>query len=167
MDNKPSNINMRISPDFNNLNYMNRLFKWIPSEENIRPKDDILYRKYIDSLVSKIIYASYVDQVYILIFNLDYEFNENIKLVAKNTHQCKLKVFVKNKYPYDLPESTRHYIMWYSCTKDNLTDVIINQDIKESLYELLDHNNFEFVWYENPKMSIPDIYHVQVFWHII
>mmetsp|Transcript_29726 Transcript_29726/g.60758 ORF Transcript_29726/g.60758 Transcript_29726/m.60758 type:complete len:203 (-) Transcript_29726:176-784(-) len=24
---------------------------------------------------------------------------------------------------------------------------------------------FEFVWYENPKMTIPGVFHVQVFWH--
>ena len=24
--------------------------------------------------------------------------------------------------------------------------------------------DFDFVWYENPKMSVPDFYHVQVFW---
>jgi hypothetical protein len=23
---------------------------------------------------------------------------------------------------------------------------------------------FRFVWYENPKMTVPDVYHVQVFW---
>ena len=25
-------------------------------------------------------------------------------------------------------------------------------------------DTFQFAWYENPKMTVPGIYHVQVFW---
>lgn len=39
-------------------------------------------------------------------------------------------------------------------------------DIAEALQLRLGHGNFEFVWYLNPKMTIPDVYHVQVFWHL-
>ena len=55
--------------------------------------------------------------------------------------------------------------MWY--TYQDIPDNEINNDIDNSLYELMGHKNFEFVWYENPKMSVPEIYHVQVFWHLL
>lgn len=31
---------------------------------------------------------------------------------------------------------------------------------------LAGRRGFEFAWYENPKMTIPGVYHVQVFWHL-
>lgn len=40
-------------------------------------------------------------------------------------------------------------------------------DIHDGLKLRLGHTNFEFVWYLNPKMTIPDVFHVQVFWHLV
>ena len=54
--------------------------------------------------------------------------------------------------------------MWYTCSKDELTDEEITKDIKNSISSFLKSDKFSFVWYENPKMTIEDIYHVQVFW---
>ena len=53
--------------------------------------------------------------------------------------------------------------MWYTCLPE-LDEETINANIYDEIYKLLDHKNFQFVWYENPKMNIPGIYHVQVFW---
>ena len=55
--------------------------------------------------------------------------------------------------------------MWY--TYNDISDIEITSDILDSLKNILKHDNFEFVWYENPKMSVPEVYHVQVFWHLI
>ena len=54
--------------------------------------------------------------------------------------------------------------MWYTCSKDELTDEEITKDIKNSISAFIKSDKFSFVWYENPKMTIEDIYHVQVFW---
>jgi hypothetical protein len=41
----------------------------------------------------------------------------------------------------------------------------ISTDIAEGIQLLIgERHDFEFVWYENPKMTVPDLYHVQVFW---
>jgi hypothetical protein len=38
-------------------------------------------------------------------------------------------------------------------------------DVDASIELLIgSHNAYEFAFYENPKMTIPEIYHVQVFW---
>ena len=55
--------------------------------------------------------------------------------------------------------------MWYTYVVSD--HIKINQDIYESLFALLGDKNFEFIWYENPKMTIPEIYHLQVFWRKI
>ena len=76
-------------------------------------------------------------------------------------------IFIKNMFPYNLPEGTNHYILWYSYNSLDLTDDKINTDITNSLKELLNHDNFEFIWYENPKKTIDSIHHLQVFWREI
>ena len=40
----------------------------------------------------------------------------------------------------------------------------ITNDIKNSLDNIVQTKKYKFIWYENPKMNIKDIYHVQVFW---
>lgn len=41
----------------------------------------------------------------------------------------------------------------------------VTADIRKSIATWLGPSaSAEFVWYENPKMSVPDIWHVQVFW---
>ena len=49
-------------------------------------------------------------------------------------------------------------------SKIDLIDKEINKDIYNSIYNIVKCDKFKFVWYENPKMSIDDIYHIQVFW---
>ena len=68
------------------------------------------------------------------------------------------------RFRYGLHHSTFHYIMWYTCTPESLLEEEITRDIKNSIYNIIYTDNYSFVWYENPKMTINDIYHVQVFW---
>jgi hypothetical protein len=68
----------------------------------------------------------------------------------------KKKKLYPNMFPYDLPSGTIHYVMWYTWTRPE--DSEITSDIANALGK-----DADFVWYENPKMSIPEIFHVQVF----
>ena len=68
------------------------------------------------------------------------------------------------RFRYQIDPTSFHYIMWYTCSKDDLTEEEITKDIKNSIYLIIKKENFSFIWYENPKMTINDIYHVQVFW---
>ena len=72
-------------------------------------------------------------------------------------------IFEENKFHYDdLPEGTHHWVMWYKKKPDEST---INKDIEDALKEELNlSDDYDFVWYENPRMSMPQLYHLQVFW---
>ena len=76
-----------------------------------------------------------------------------------------LKRFEKNQFPYQLQEGS-HYVLWLgpSASETMPTEGEINEHITQALTQLTGGDNFNFAWYENPKMTIPSVYHVQVFW---
>jgi hypothetical protein len=74
--------------------------------------------------------------------------------------------FSRSIFPYDLPNNVNHYVLWnskYEYYKD-FDDITINTIIKETLDTMVNSDNFDFAWYKNPKPSIPELFHVQVFW---
>ena len=48
--------------------------------------------------------------------------------------------------------------------KNNRTNVLEKPISTRGIYNIIKSDNYSFIWYENPKMTIEDIYHVQVFW---
>jgi hypothetical protein len=60
-----------------------------------------------------------------------------------------------------------HYILWNSEQSyfydydDEHINTHINNFIKQTVGNTAD---YEFVWYKNPKPSVPELYHVHVFW---
>lgn len=54
--------------------------------------------------------------------------------------------------------------MWYNYFPPEITEDEINADIGAALEAETGADGYQFVWYENPKMTVPDVYHVQVFW---
>ena len=157
---------MRISPEIDNLNILNRRLGWIPSGDQIRPSQVVVDKKEQDSIKFDKFYYSIKDQILIRYFKFPSKINRNTSRIESKIllEKIREKRFLKNEYAYNVPCETNHYVMWY--TYQDISDDNINLDIENSLYELLKHRYFEFVWYENPKMSVPDIYHVQVFWHL-
>ena len=162
-----SQLNCKIDSDIQVLDELNKTFKWIPSSENIRPIQEVIEKKESDYSFFDNFYSSITDQILIRYFKFPSRINrKNNKMESKISLQSvREKFFLENEYPYNLPEGTNHYVMWY--TYDNISDIEITSDILDSLKNILKHDNFEFVWYENPKMSVPEVYHVQVFWHLI
>mmetsp|Transcript_51048 Transcript_51048/g.110775 ORF Transcript_51048/g.110775 Transcript_51048/m.110775 type:complete len:252 (-) Transcript_51048:146-901(-) len=80
-----------------------------------------------------------------------------------------------NRYPYQLPEvdgqRARHYILWYFHyvweEQANPTDAEIESDITLALTMLASEENMQgidYIWYRNPAISVPDMFHVQIFW---
>ena len=155
------NINTRISPDLDSLSKYNRKYSWIPGPNNIRPNDETIKAK--NELLGNIqqFYLDISDYIFSEVFKYPVIFI-NGKLKAINNDYLEYK-FVKNKFPYNLPKNVNHYILWYN-RYNNITDSLINKAINTSLKAILNHNNYKYVWYENPKMNIPGIYHLQVFW---
>ena len=156
-------INCRISPDLDNLSKYNTIYSWIPGPGNIRPDKDTIIAK--NKLFNQInaFYQSTADYILAEIFNTPIEFNKNGKLHVKTIISNEFK-FIKNKFPYKVPDyNTNHYVIWYTYAEIP-NDNQINTNIEESIYKILGKRNFKYVWYENPKMNIPGIYHLQVFW---
>jgi hypothetical protein len=69
--------------------------------------------------------------------------------------------FAPNLFPYAVPEGTRHYILWLPSPIE-VAEETVNRYLTEAV---LREGGEDFVWYYNPKPTILEIYHVQVFWH--
>jgi hypothetical protein len=55
--------------------------------------------------------------------------------------------------------------MWYGTKEQTRSEDEINNDIFIAISNHLQGNNeFNFAWYINPKMTVPEFFHVQVFW---
>lgn len=73
-------------------------------------------------------------------------------------------VFKPATFPYACPPGTEHYILWnmhydfYYPMEDTVLTTIITQKLMRFAH------HFNFVYYTNPKPSILDFFHVQVFW---
>ncbi len=157
-------LNFRIHPNSEVLNAYNKLYPWIPNENQIRPTGmNIFYKeKLMDEIKEK--YNSTRDYILIDIFKYQFTKNKAKKYQVINDDNIKLHKFQVNLFKYDLHPKTFHYQMWYTCDKNELIDKEINKDIYNSIFNIVKCDKFKFVWYENPKMSIDDIYHIQVFW---
>jgi hypothetical protein len=160
-------FNCKILANNDTLDTLSNKYSWIPSSKQIRPLPEILEKKENDNISFKIFYDSIIDQILIRYFKIRGTINKKSnkmksKLLLKD---LRMKVFLENEYPYELHCNTNHYVMWY--TYRDIPDDEISRDIYNSLKKILDDKQFEFVWYENPRMSIPEVYHVQVFWHLI
>ena len=68
-----------------------------------------------------------------------------------------------NPFPYDVPRGTEHWVFWMAAPESEWPEVRIAAALAEAVDA---RGGGQFVWYPNPKMSVPDanLYHVQVFW---
>ena len=156
-------INCKISSDINVLNKYNKLYEWIPNELNIRHIESVLNDKAALLNKIKLWYVSMLDYILITIFGAQENLSDEGKIYASEKKKYKNNYkFTKNIFPYNLPNDTNHYIMWFYGEK--IIDTDINDNISIEITKLKGDNNFKFIWYKNPKMNISEIYHVQVFW---
>ena len=155
-------INCKINSDIDTLNKYNSIYPWIPNEWQIRPTPiNILMKERLLTIIDEQ-YNSYNDYILINVFNQKFSMeNKKVSVIKSNINLNKFQV---NLFKYNLHPKTFHYVMWYTYDRNELNDEKITLDIKNAIYNIILTDNFNFVWYENPKMSSPDIYHVQVFW---
>lgn len=140
----------KISSSVDKLNDLNKKYNWIPNEKSIRPDNEVEKKEYINYLITN--YGSIKNGTIMDIFKIS-----NLENIQPT------KLFQENKFKYNV--SGNHYVMWYLMFDERfLTDDIINCDIYCNIIKILGNNNFNFAWYKNPKMTVPEIFHVQVFW---
>ena len=156
-------LNGRVSSDITQLNKLKKLYWWIPGENNIRPSEDVIEEKekFINNIYLK--YTKLSDYILNVYFAFPTVLNSKGKLeVISRKNLPKKCLFKENEYPYQIEKGVNHYVLWYNFIPNNETD--INNYIKTNIYQNIKHSNFTFIWYENPKMNISDIYHLHVFW---
>lgn len=156
------NLNCEIHPNIEILNAYNKLYPWIPNGSQIRPSEKNIEMKNI--LIDKIKreYNSMRDYILINVFNYKFNKNKDKKYQALD-YNIKLNKLEVCRFKYNVNDATFHYIMWYTCDKTDLIPKEINRDIHRSIYNILGTDKFKYVYYENPKMSVPDMYHIHVF----
>ena len=158
-------LHCRINSDIQDLNELHKKYWWIPDETMIRPNQKILgdKRVFSDYVLGK--WKSFRD------FILDTHFKYPINI--KDGHRCihsEVKKsewnFQKSLFPYDLLPEVNHYILWNSLYDyfNDFNESMINTIINDTLESMLATDKFDFAWYKNPKPSIPELWHCQVFW---
>lgn len=166
-------LRTQIDPSLSNLDNLNLIYPWIPNSQSIRPSSQNIERKMHLAQLIDLKWRSYKDYIFHTVFGeryyVDGEETGYTKFVNpkyfKYNHEW---AFQPSMFPYDVKcDETNHWILWNS-TKDfnyNFDIDIINKVIENHLsYHTILGDPFQFVWYKNPKPTIPEFYHIQVFW---
>ncbi len=158
-------IRNQIDSSITNLNELHKTHSWLPNETTIRPTPENINFKNI--LISKINteWLSTKDYILHTIFGLKYNDENKIKFI-KDIDNIKEWVFSPSIFRYNLEKNANHYVLWNSKYKfsDDIDNEIINNTIILYLGDIIGNDNFDFAWYKNPKPTVPEIYHLQVFW---
>ena len=154
-----------ISSNIANLQRLNAQYIWIPNMNQIRPKPEVIEQKnkFFENLIS--FYVTIEDYILENIFNFKSKIGNDSKIYVPKENIIKKHIFCENMFPYNVCKHTHHYVMWYTYQPIRYSQ--INNDITECLQNKLGHHQFDYVWYKNPKMTISESYHIQVFWHEI
>jgi len=141
-------------------------FGFLPGRFNCRPTPEVLAVKqqYLDEVIQY--YDSVGDRVLEEIFECPVFVNpDENRLTARMQMDDNRRKFQVHKFPYSLPKDVLHYVMWYTQEGTTLTASDITKHIEEDIKDICgDAYSYEFGWYENPKMTVLEVYHVQVFW---
>jgi hypothetical protein len=161
-------IRGRISSDIQDLNRLHAVHKWIPDETMIRPFVAVLDNKKIFSQYVLTSWASSRDFILDTHFKYRMAENELGLLYVMDSIDAEIAewVLMESLFPYAVPEGVHHSVLWNSYYDyfADFSDVVINNKITEQLRGELGHDNFDFCWYVNPKPSVPELWHCQVFW---
>lgn len=153
-----------INSDKDNLNNLHKIYNFLPNSDTIRPSpEDLIKKREILNIIDKE-WLSLKDYILHNVFNLEYIQKNGLKFVP-NKSSIQEWIFEPSTFKYNLNNSN-HYILWNSDKKfyEDFQEDFINNFIEKELRNLLNHNNFNFAWYKNPKPTVLDFYHVQVFW---
>ena len=136
-------LQTKISTIPSKMDQLNSQYPWLPSSITCRPDHLTLVEK--DALII----TSTPEDIITSIF-------ENKKGW----------IFKPTQFRYNIPKSTNHWILWNNYyTMDWKPDPEdINEIIRTLLFELCGSESFDFGWYSNPKPTVSQYFHVQVFW---
>jgi hypothetical protein len=138
-------IRGRISSLIEELNELSKIYNWIPNENTIRPSREDLEKKWET------------------LHHIEQNWHSMKDYVYHNILNCTEKewVFSPSIFRYNLPADANHWVLWN--TRTDINAMIEDETINAVLCGLLDQTT-DFAWYKNPKPSVPEYFHVQVFW---
>ena len=157
-------LQCKIDSDPESLDSLYQNFDWIPNSLTIRPTENVLNKKLetLKEIDEK--WMSLKDYILFKVFKLETKVICSRMYVPDQTVLTTAPYFEVNEFPYNIGKGN-HWVLWYGSPTQPHSDQIINDDIREAITTKLDgRTNFDFAWYINPKMSVPDFFHVQVFW---
>jgi hypothetical protein len=149
---------------------------WIPSSAQIRPSTETTAKK--KTMMAEVgnKWISTLDYIAHTVFGAACQIRPSsgacfVRPEDKSVLSGSSPVFLPNSFPYATQEGN-HWVLWFPTATQTVSDDEITTVIGcfiESLLVPTDDGKteaprFEFVWYINPKMSVPEYFHVQVFW---
>ncbi len=161
----PHRLQSRISSDIAALNALNALYPWLPNEHTIRPSDAVLAQKRAAMETVERTWCSVYDYILHAVFGAPIVYVGYTKTAA-TVALASPWVFAPSMFPYNLPNNSHHWILWNRTTayETDFPTSDINQLISDHLQAHLGHDRFQFGWYKNPRPTVPEFWHVQVFW---
>lgn len=161
-------IRSRINSDLDSLDRLNTLYNWIPNRHTIRPSPEQIQIKLEKILEIESEWESFFDFVLHNVFEQNYTINCTGKKFIKEFSQSKLDnwIFKPSDFKYQLSDNSNHFVLWSSefNIEYDFDDLIINNVISNKIKEIVGESDYDFAWYKNPKPTIQEFYHVQVFW---
>lgn len=158
-------LRCKIDSGIESLEKLHQKYRWIPNAQTIRPSADVLEKKLqaIEAIDKS--WMSLKDYILTTIFGREAKMICNRWYVPDFSEDRLLAVFQPNEFPYAIDEEGKHFVLWYGSKDKPCDDNQITADIDRCIRDIIGGSeDYDFAWYENPKMSVPDFYHVQVFW---
>lgn len=169
----------KISSDVAVLDKLQPLYKWLPNSLTVRPSEAGKAAKRARLQLVEQTYSSFPDYILCSIYGrasglasdgsgrlraLDVSLSPSSSSALGDAEMR----FLPNEFPYAIDASVGHHsVLWYACVAKHKDDEAISRDIYDLLAAAHGPEAFDFAWYENPKMTVPEFYHVQVFWTLL
>jgi len=140
-----------ISSAIADLNSLSATYDWIPNEFTIRPSAVDLEEKRRQMAQIEATWPTVRDYIMHTVFGGGSEGPW---------------VFKPSVFRYRLPVHSNHYVLWHRDHSyyHNFDDDLVNEVINGQIKNLVNSENYMFAWYKNPKPTVIDFWHVQVFW---
>jgi hypothetical protein len=158
----------KIGSDYDSLNALHANYKFVPDQDGVRPSPEAKLEKAakLEELLRT--WKEFVDFIYHTVFGLPFIKLADGKLTVPNRHRDRLdkktSVFQQQLFPYLIKEG-HHFVMWYAAREQTKGDDQISAEIDAELQKITySQDAFQFGCYINPKMTVPEFFHVQVFW---
>ena len=172
-----------IPSDLESLDDLHDKFPWIPSRDEIRPSFENLAKKFNFMDTLHLQWFSLDDFLLHHVFGKEYSIFQGKKLILQSLDEtneldgldeseetnemdgakkASLKpVLQECLFPYriqtDKIYNSFHYVLWFPVKEEQSSEVI------QTHLEKLIHPDIQFAWYVNPKPSVHNFFHVQVF----